>query len=64
MDVVRQNAESFLNPQKNTVKPLNREIKYSRNQIVKVRYKDGTTVETKFKKIEQDLQDEKCFILN
>jgi len=37
---------------------------YGRNEIVKVRYKDGTTLETKFKRVADDIKTGACFILN
>ena len=37
--------------------------KYQRNDIVKVRYIDGTITESKFKKFENDLKSGKCMII-
>lgn len=62
--VIRQNAESILHPTARIQTPIKSAKIYSRNQVVKVRYKDGTTLETKFKKVENDLNTGVCFILN
>ena len=64
LEVIRQNAESILNPTARVQTPVKTAKTYSRNQVIKVRYKDGTTLETKFKKVENDLKTGKCFILN
>lgn len=64
LEVIRQNAESILNPTARVQTPVKTAKTYSRNQVIKVRYKDGTTLETKFKKVENDLKTGACFILN
>lgn len=64
LDIIRQNAETILRPKAPVTKPLISQKKYGRNQIIKVRYKDGSIVETKFKKVEKDLNSNECFILN
>lgn len=64
LDVIRQNAESILKPMATIQKPRISAKKYGRNEIIKVRYKDGTIIETKFKKAEKDLSANECFILN
>jgi hypothetical protein len=63
MDIIKKNAEAILKPKdKNTI-PVKRAKVYGRNQIVKVRYKDGTILETKFKKIEKDMFNGDCMVL-
>ena len=62
-DIIKRNAETIVNPQ-TLVSPVRVNKPYGRNQHVKVRYKDGTILETKYKKIEGDLSNGKCFILN
>jgi len=64
LDVIRQNAETILKPVATPQKPRVSAKKYGRNEFVKVRYKDGTIIETKFKKVEKDLSANECFILN
>jgi tetratricopeptide (TPR) repeat protein len=64
LEIIKQNAESILRPLARVQTPLRRSKSYGRNEIVKVRYKDGTIIETKFKKVELDLKNEDCFILN
>jgi len=64
LDVIRKNAENILHPVASKIEPIKVGRTYGRNEIVKVRYKDGTVIETKFKKVETDLNSDKCFILN
>jgi tetratricopeptide (TPR) repeat protein len=64
LEIIKKNAESFLHPKtKNTI-PIRVGKTYGRNDFIKVRYKDGTTIETKFKKVEEDIKTGACFILN
>jgi tetratricopeptide (TPR) repeat protein len=64
LEIIKQNAESILRPTARVQSPIRRSKSYGRNEIIKVRYKDGTIIETKFKKVETDLKNEECFILN
>lgn len=64
LDIIKKNAESILYPTARIQTPIKSEKTYGRNQTVKVRYKDGTTLETKFKKVENDLKKGECYILN
>lgn len=64
LDIIKKNAESILHPIARVQTPFKSEKTYGRNQIIKVRYKDGTTLETKFKKVENDLKKGECYILN
>lgn len=64
LDVVRQNAESILGPSQINRIPVKSEKNYGRNELIKVRYKDGTILETKFKKVEPEINQGKCVILN
>lgn len=64
LEIIRQNAMQILYPTLQKKEPVKTGKIYGRNDIVKVRYNDGSTIETKFKKIENDLRSEKCFILN
>jgi tetratricopeptide (TPR) repeat protein len=64
VEIIRQNAESVLRPiVKNTI-PIRVEKTFRRNEVVKVRYKDGTILEAKYKKVEKDIELGSCFILN
>ena len=45
------------------LKPVCTDRKYGRNEFVTVRYADGRTKKTKYKKIEADVQAGKCEIL-
>ncbi|MDB5012616.1 MAG: repeat-containing protein, partial [Daejeonella sp.] len=65
LDIVIQNATEMLATKiklPSSLMPISKS--YSRNDKVKVRYKDGTILESKFKKIQQDLEAGECFILN
>ncbi len=63
LDIIKQNAEVIINPKIKQVAPIIVGKSYGRNEIVKVRYKDGTVYETKFKKVEIDIRKRECFIL-
>lgn len=64
LEVIKQNAESILNPKATIQASIKSAKSYGRNDKVKVRYNDGIILETKFKRIEVDLNAGKCFILN
>ena len=63
LDIIKQNAESILHPKEKSILPTKSSKTYGRNQILKVRYKDGTILETKFKKVEKDISIGECMIL-
>jgi tetratricopeptide (TPR) repeat protein len=63
MDIIKQNAEAILRPKEKNILPVKNSKAYGRNQILKVRYKDGTILETKFKKIEKDIFNGDCMVL-
>lgn len=64
LEIIKQNAESIINPKVRQVAPIRVENTFSRNDKVKVRYKDGTIVEKKFKLVENDIRKGECFIIN
>lgn len=63
MDIIMQNAEAILRPKEKNLLQVKSTKVYGRNQILKVRYKDGTILETKFKKIEKDIINGDCLVL-
>lgn len=63
LEIIKQNAEGIINPKMQQVAPFRVGKTYGRNEIVKVRYKDGTIVENKFKRVEPDIRKGECFIL-
>ncbi|MBK8342199.1 MAG: hypothetical protein IPL12_02070 [Bacteroidetes bacterium] len=63
LEIIRQIAENIINPKVRQVAPIRVEKSFRRNDIVRVRYKDGTIVEKKYKKIENDIRSGECFIL-
>ncbi len=63
LEIIKQNAENIINPKVRQVAPVRVDKSFGRNDIVKVRYKDGTTVEKKFKKIQNDIKSGECFII-
>lgn len=63
LETIKQNAASILNPMQRHPMPLKISRKYGRNEIVKVRYRDGTVLEAKYKKVESDSNSGECFIL-
>lgn len=63
IEVIVENAEATLRSYK-SISPTRAIKKYGRNDLIKVRYKDGTIIETKYKKIEAALAGGECFILS
>lgn len=63
LDVITRNAKSVINETSIRI-PVRKSKSYGRNEFVKVRYKDGTVLMSKYKKIEEDLSNGECFILN
>lgn len=63
LEIIKQNAESIINPKVRQVAPIRVEKTFGRNDIVRVRYKDGTIVEKKFKKVENEIRNGECFII-
>lgn len=64
LEIIKQNAESIINPRAKKQSPIIKARTYGRNEIVKVRYTDGTIIETKFKRVEDDINKKECYILN
>lgn len=64
LSVIKSNAESVLRPKYNKIEPITKDKKIGRNDIVKVKYKDGFIKEVKFKKVENDLKNELCELIN
>ena len=63
IEIIEQNAKSILFPLSNVSSIKKKEKNFSRNEILKVRYKDGSIVVTKFKKVQQDLINGNCIVL-
>lgn len=63
LEIIKQNAENIINPKVRQVAPIRVEKTFGRNDIVRVRYKDGTIVEKKFKKVENEIRNGECFII-
>lgn len=61
--IIKTNAESILKPKAQNIQPIRREQKIGRNDIVKVKYKDGSIKECKYKKVENDINSDKCILL-
>jgi len=64
LETIKRNAELILHPRVRDNKPIVVGKTYGRNEIVKIKYNDGRIVESKFKKIEDDIKNGKCVILN
>lgn len=64
LEIIKQNAKKILNPNAYKKVPIRIEKKYGRNEIVKVRYRDGSIREAKFKNVEEQIKNGNCFILN
>ena len=63
LETIKKNAELILYPKIRDNKPIVVGKTYGRNEIVKVKYTDGRIVETKIKKIEDDITNGKCVII-
>lgn len=63
-DIIKKNAEVIAFPNSKQQVPLRVAKKFGRNEIIKVRYKDGSILEVKFKKVENDISNGECVILN
>ena len=63
IDIIRNNVTLILNSKGNSQKPVRAVVTFNRNEKVKVRYKDGTVVEAKYKRLEDDIKAGKCYIL-
>lgn len=62
LDIIRENAKSVIDSSLKRI-PLKSSKTYNRNQFVKVRYKDGTIISSKYKKVFEDIQKGNCIIL-
>lgn len=61
-NIISQCQNVLSNLRKNI--PVHSEKKIGRNDVVKVRYRNGEEITTKFKKIESDLKNGNCIIIN
>jgi hypothetical protein len=63
LEIIKQNAENIVNPKARQTAPLIVGKTYGRNEVIRVKYRDGTIKESKFKKVELDVKRGDCFIL-
>lgn len=63
LDVIRKNALQIVNPRAVIRTPVKTAKIFGRNDRVKVRYQDGVIIEAKYKRVETDIAEGKCFIL-
>lgn len=63
LETIKKNAELILYPKIRENKPVVVGKTYGRNEVVRVKYKDGRIVETKFKRIEEDITNGECAII-
>jgi tetratricopeptide (TPR) repeat protein len=64
LETIRKNAESVLSPKIRDTKPIVVGKTYGRNETVKVKYKDGRIIQVKYKKVQNDIENKECFIMN
>ncbi|MDR2654032.1 MAG: tetratricopeptide repeat protein [Mycoplasmataceae bacterium] len=65
LETIRKNAESVLYPQIRDTQPIVVSKTYGRNDFIKVKYKDDRIIEKiKYKKVEDDINQGKCIIVN
>lgn len=64
LEHIRQGAKLFIEQYVGRNEPVRVGKVFGRNEIVKVRYKDGSVVETKYKKVSEDIRQGSCIILD
>jgi hypothetical protein len=64
LSVIKSNAETVLAPKNHRNISFTKTRQIGRNEMVKVKYKDGKEINIKYKKIEEDLKNEKCILIN
>lgn len=62
LDFIKTNAEKVMQVY-NVREPIRTTQKFGRNEIIKVRYQDGTIIQTKYKKVEEDIRKGDCLVL-
>lgn len=63
LEVIKENANSFLERYLKTIPRIKLNKKINRNDIVKVKYNDGKEEVGKFKRLEKDIYDGICILL-
>lgn len=66
LEIIKQNAENFIRPEQIGIekKPIRVGKSYGRNDLVKVKYKDGSIITVKFKRVETEIQKGGCEIID
>ena len=64
LEIIKQQAEEIINPRFRKVAPIIIGKTYGKNQIVKVKYKDGKVSTAKYKKIEASIKTGECTIID
>ena len=64
LSVIKSNAESALMPKYKKIEPIKKSKKPGRNDMVKVKYKDGEVKVVKYKKVENDLNNNLCELID
>jgi hypothetical protein len=62
-NIIKANAEQILFPDRRRNIPISIGKTYGRNDIIKVRYNDGSIVENKYKRLKVDIENRECIIL-
>jgi hypothetical protein len=64
LEVIRKNAEDVLYPHNIVRQPIKVEKKYGPNEWIRVKYADGRIENIKYKKVKDDINGDKCVIIN
>lgn len=62
-DIIKTNAESILKPSNSPSSPVRVEKKIGRNEIIKVKYKNGEIKKVKYKNVKEDIELGNCSIV-
>jgi len=63
-DIIKQNAQYLAYGSKTKKQPIRRELKIKRNDIVTVKYRNGSVKQAKYKLVENDISNGLCVMLN
>lgn len=63
LSIIRENAENILKLEDEKHESTKNRNRYGRNEIVRVKYRNGSVVESKYKKVEKDIENKLCMIL-
>lgn len=64
LKLIKEQMDDIINPKSvRQIKPFISGKKYGRNEIIKVRYKNGNIIENKYKRLEKDINSGYCIVI-